>query len=618
MFIQAIAISGFKNHKEFKSFKFSYYSEILGKNAKGKTTIGEAITWGLYGCDLTGDIKSDTKLMNNNSDHMFVIIDYEYQGVMNRIVRKRTVKSLTLKLNDERITEKELSKHLPNKDLFLSIFNTKVFLSYTTSKQRELLLKRLPKIDYNDIINKYDRKDLKELLNKYPNINDGLKKLRTQISNKEDTLTSKKVEINVLQKLILENTEITREISKFTNDDKKRLNELETQLLNKKSSVIELISSDSIKSKINEVNTLITIEKNKEFKSLNTNNIQELNLSLATLAGEYKYVLDTYIKFTTLDSVCSMCGQPITEEHRQREQQLLLEKMDNIQSQIDDLNESISLLKSLDEDNKKSFNENTVIVLSELRDKKKALEDELKCIEESNKLLNETSLNSDTNDIEIEINNLKQKQVDYINYQANIKSQIKNEANYKIKVESIENEIISITNEKNNLDIQYANLKDFSSLYVQYIGEILSSWLDKVSLNLFTVTDYGEIKDTFEIKYDNKPLRLISNSEYIKVCLEISNMFNNTLGINLPVFVDDAESILEIPKLSTQMIIAKVKDCEFEITSVDEINESTNSNTDINKFNNIENNDINNIAFNVHEDKKVLASNLDVQQLCFA
>ncbi|MBN1040443.1 hypothetical protein DVW12_17350 [Clostridium botulinum] len=87
--INSIFISGFKNYKEPKKYDFTNFTEIEGKNAKGKTSIGEAITWRLYGCDLLGDTKTDSKLMNYDSDTMFVVIDYEYEGMINRIVNKR-------------------------------------------------------------------------------------------------------------------------------------------------------------------------------------------------------------------------------------------------------------------------------------------------------------------------------------------------------------------------------------------------------------------------------------------------------------------------------------------------------------------------------------------------
>lgn len=53
---------------------------------------------------------------------------------------------------------------------------------------------------------------------------------------------------------------------------------------------------------------------------------------------------------------------------------------------------------------------------------------------------------------------------------------------------------------------------------------------------------------------------LLSNSKRIRVGLEIANMFNELLSFEYPTFVDDSESILQLPKIKTQMIVCKVVD----------------------------------------------------------
>nr|ALT05690.1 putative DNA repair protein [Clostridium botulinum]ALT05792.1 putative DNA repair protein [Clostridium botulinum]ALT05902.1 putative DNA repair protein [Clostridium botulinum] len=566
MIINSIYISGFKNYKEPKKYDFSDFTEIEGKNARGKTSIGEAITWGLYGCDLLGDTKTDTKLMNYDSDTMFVVIDYEYEGITNRIVRKKG-KSLTLKLNDERITEKDLSKHLPNKDLFLAVFNSKIFLNLPIPKKRELLFKMLPKIEPMDIMKKFHCNDINEILKKYPNTNDGLKELTTLIKNKKELLTEKNTKISVYQNLILENTTIESK-QKFLSSDEEQLKELQCKLVNKNSN-LELIPTDKIKTEIYKINSLIAIEKNKFYTSSNNDYIQDLKISLATLSGEYNTLQNNYTKVNSLDAVCQMCGQTVSKEHKQKELDSLTKQLNSLKSEIDSLTESIILINSLEETNKKSFNDNKINVLHELEENLKSLNSELAGIEESNKLIQEVSLNNNDNSaIEIQINNLKQKQLDYFNYKSQLNTQKKNEENYKFKIKSIEQEIIKITEDKTNLEIQYNKLKNYNSLYIQYVGELLSSWLDRVSINLFNIVNStGEVKNTFELKYDGKPLERVSKSEYIKVGLELSNMFNNALDFKLPIFIDDAESILDIPALATQMIISRVKDCELTINS---------------------------------------------------
>lgn len=565
MFIEKICISGFKNYKETTIYDFSDYSVIKGRNSQGKSSIGEAIVWGLYGCDLNGDTKADSKLLNEESDAMYVIIDFYNEGKSNRIVRKKS-KSITLKFNDERISEKDLAKYLPNKELFLAIFNPKYFLSYGVAKQRSLLLKMLPTINPADIIQKYNAKDITHMINKYPNINDGLKEYSSLISSKKNLIDTKNSQLSVYQNLILENSKKPDNVDIFTEDDEKQLNELQLTLT--VGTKVKEIPTDNLKSQADNLKSAIEFETNKEFKSTNANYLSDLNISLAKLSGELDSLNKIYSKLLSCDSVCPTCGQPINQEHRQKELEILLEKMNNIDLEKTSLKESIKLLEGLDNSNRSLFNSEKNTKIEELNRKLDIINQNILDIQNSNQLLNKDSNDIGIQEINEQINNLKNKQIAYLEYQNNLKSHSNLVKSYKEKMNMINIDIDTLNNLIITLEIEYQQLKDYSSYYVQYIGEILSSWLDKVTIDLFTVVQTtGEIKDAFEVKYDNKPIRLISNSEYTKTGLEISNMFNKCLDISIPVFVDDAESIIEIPKLDTQMLVAMVKNCDLKIVN---------------------------------------------------
>ena len=175
---------------------------------------------------------------------------------------------------------------------------------------------------------------------------------------------------------------------------------------------------------------------------------------------------------------------------------------------------------------------------------------------------------SNSNDEQLisEIEALKIKQSDYINYKVQVNNQKLMLDKYNNSLTDIKEKILSLKETLTDLEIQQSKLKNYNSLYVEYVGEILTSWLNRVSINLFNIVkSTGEIKDSFDIKYDNKSLRLISNSEYTKAALELSEMFNSALNIKIPIFVDDAESIIDIPAINTQMLVAKVQDCDLKI-----------------------------------------------------
>ena len=107
----------------------------------------------------------------------------------------------------------------------------------------------------------------------------------------------------------------------------------------------------------------------------------------------------------------------------------------------------------------------------------------------------------------------------------------------------------------------FRSAKQYNSKRLQLQAEQIDKHLDKVTIQLEKIVkSTGEIKDDFKILYNGKEFPVLSSSERIKAGLEIANLLINISGLNIPVFVDNAESITEIPKLNTQMIEARVKE----------------------------------------------------------
>lgn len=562
MYIDKICVCGFKNYKESIIYDFSNFSTIEGRNSQGKTSIAEAITWGLYGCDLNGDCKADSKLKNKESEDMYVIIDFYYNGQSNRILRKKS-KSLTLKLNDEKISEKELLKFLPNRDLFLAIFNPKYFLNYNVSKQRELLLKMLPQINSEDIIEKFNLSSISHILAKYPSVNDGIKSYNSLIKSKNELIKEKYTSISIYQDMILENSKPIDTVEEFTIEDEKALNELHLRL--NSSNKVEEISTDTFSFKISELRNAINLESSKSFKSMNDSYIKDLELSLATLSGSYSSLKEMHSKLLNCESSCPTCGQNISEEHKQTELNSLESRISNITSEINALNDIIKSLKAMDEKNRNAFNLEKERKIDELNTQIISLQQTILDINQTNKLLREGA-NNIPEEISNKIEQLKNKQLSYMEYKTKVNAQKKAIQSNKDKIATLNQQILELKKHIQTLEIELHELKEYNSAYVQYVSEILSTWLKDVSIDLFTIVGTtGEVKDTFEVKYCGKDLRLISKSEYTKTGLEISDMFNKALNISLPIFVDDGESILDIPRCETQMLVAKVKNCDLTI-----------------------------------------------------
>lgn len=98
----------------------------------------------------------------------------------------------------------------------------------------------------------------------------------------------------------------------------------------------------------------------------------------------------------------------------------------------------------------------------------------------------------------------------------------------------------------------------------------LKKYLNRVDIELFKVTKTtGEVKDCFTVTYDGKDFKSLSLSEGIRANLEIASMMNQVLGMDFPMFVDNAESITHFDTpAATQLFLASVvKGAELTVTS---------------------------------------------------
>ncbi|MEO2682938.1 DNA repair protein, partial [Clostridium butyricum] len=98
----------------------------------------------------------------------------------------------------------------------------------------------------------------------------------------------------------------------------------------------------------------------------------------------------------------------------------------------------------------------------------------------------------------------------------------------------------------------------YNSIKLKKQSAQISKYLDKVDISFEKLTKDGELKDDFKINYEGKEFNKLSNAEKIKAGLEIANLLINLQNLHFPIFVDNAESINEVPELDTQMIQAKV------------------------------------------------------------
>ncbi|MCY0870737.1 MAG: AAA family ATPase [Firmicutes bacterium] len=112
-------------------------------------------------------------------------------------------------------------------------------------------------------------------------------------------------------------------------------------------------------------------------------------------------------------------------------------------------------------------------------------------------------------------------------------------------------------------------LKRFQWRYVQVQNRQLNAPLVHAKLELFRVSEDGEIKEAFGVTWQDKPYRTLSTSERVRCDLEISRLLM-ALAVPevLPVFIDNAESVERLYEetFAGQAIAARVADCDLTVT----------------------------------------------------
>lgn len=138
----SLQLQNFKSHRDLE-VKFGDLTKISGENAKGKSSIPEAITFLLYGTDVFGG-KLDPTPLTYAADETLVQLLLSHDGkelLLGRGLKKGKVQYYINEVPSKATEFNEIAEELFDKELFMSQFNPSYFFTLKWDKQREILLK---------------------------------------------------------------------------------------------------------------------------------------------------------------------------------------------------------------------------------------------------------------------------------------------------------------------------------------------------------------------------------------------------------------------------------------------------------------------------------------------
>jgi DNA repair exonuclease SbcCD ATPase subunit len=135
-----LTLANFKNHAALE-IEFGDITNIQGRNGAGKSSIGNAVTWLLYGTDIMGNKLEPKPIGETNVEtKVELLLQVDDKQILLGRSQKKTAKYYINEVPEKATKFNELVSSLFDKDLFLSLFNPTYFFTQHWQEQRKQLL----------------------------------------------------------------------------------------------------------------------------------------------------------------------------------------------------------------------------------------------------------------------------------------------------------------------------------------------------------------------------------------------------------------------------------------------------------------------------------------------
>lgn len=547
LIIKQITFQGLKGAVDERQHDLYYHTLVEGDNGQGKTTIGDVICYGLYGCNLLGGVKTDI-LLNRGSKDMMVTLDIDVDGGSHIITRQRKGNATSIYLDGQKVNQADLSQLLPTKEVFLTIFNPDYFLTLSEPDGRALISKFLKPIEQEDVLQSLSAHEWELLQSRHwRDINVYISELRDDIKQSEIDITKAVGAIESYKDDLkkLSPTNVTIEQYGLKQDEQRR------QLAAMEAALNDI--DDQIRALDQSKPSLMPIPKKDDLiKHIQTPDYVDttaLSDEVNNLKAQWRILNDQLGQWSALSdkSICPTCKQTIEPGYLDVAKRELLDQIADIRKQgaIKDT----ELQQVIERNNAMQAEYRQYMDEEERQAAAKIAEVE----QENAKRMaeHESIYKADRDKLIAEHNRLKQEMSDYNTQSSQILLALKDDLNQQARIEQIQE---SIRNQEDNkacyLREKYYSEQVLSAAQnyvmrqVEMQYEQIKKHLDHTDIRLKKIVKTtGEVKDCFEVTYDDKMINQLSRSERIKAGVEISHLMRQLTGQNAPLFVDNAESI---------------------------------------------------------------------------
>ena len=567
--LKNIKINNFKGIKHCETDFETDITVIKGENGSGKTTIKKAYQWAL--CQNIADIipTKDNKEIANLETSVEIVL--EVNGSDYLIKRTRT----------DDIDKKTGNKKGNNFKYYID--NIEFDQTKYKNKLAQLIgngvIDNLNILSDNDFFNTdttswkwTDRRnvlfemcnvneELQSILDKeeYSTISSQLKKGITTTEIKKSLATEKKAvkaEQDKLLVLVEDKEKSIKELENINFEEIKEKVELLTSQLNKSNT--ELASD-----KVVEISKQI-FDKTKELELLQTKELVDKNNIRNECNRLYNESKDTYtaynIMLRDLDSFnqqreqlantkvvteCYVCHNPLPEEEIEKTKEKLQKEIADFDEKITHRKENLKTYKQKYTETKQQY-DSKKLELDNFDNNNKYTKDinELKDLITSLKTDLETEKSQSADNLSAEKKNELQAEIKDLNIQL-----AKQDILSQLKVELTRQTLLQVELAEKLIEIEdkEETLKAFVKEQIDLVNNTVNSkFKNGISWALYNETykgGEGGVEETCICMYNNTNYSSLSNGEKVVANIEVVKTLQNYFGSNVPVFVDNAETV---------------------------------------------------------------------------
>lgn len=590
--ILSLTVQGFKGFAESRTFTFSDMNTITGHNGQGKTSIADAIAFAVAGVPFYGGARLD-HLYHQGTRDISVLLEFEDEnGAAHRLARRRVKDNMELTLDERPITQRDLTIMFGERDLFLSIFNPRYFIDVLGTKGRDLLERYLPEVPREQVMAALSEHN-QELLNQqeFLSAEAFAKKLREEIAqlNRDMIYTQGQKDLQKTQaeehahqlsdkqerrqRLTLELD--TLEARRTTGFDGSSLTERLAELYARYEELIreqpdgpELTAE--LDAQIQAAAQALEQVKARVYQSKYAQAMSDAQARIDALGQEVSR--QKHIIMGLRSGVqCPMCKQTVTEATLPQVRDEFKASVNGLCRQGREQAGQLAELKELDAKALDKFNEfkqadtdKAEAALAELNARRASL---LENARQKN-----TQRQQEIDQLHSEIQNTE---LD-LEYGRLVQDEYERLCSIREQLVTLDAEI-GVLNElasappptmldMERLEAEKTEKESILTALGVYIAKRVELSLARLKMNRVAISLYdvvkstGEMKDVFKFTYEDRPYVCLSGSERIRAGLEVAELVKNLVGVDYPVFIDDAERVPVIDNVrpSGQIFVAKV------------------------------------------------------------